>query len=104
MSGLSEEQRTRNEMIFRDANERIRRVREGLPEATAKTPFVCECGDPTCREIVRLDLDEYEAVRSSSLRFLVAPGHPTGGAPVVGEAGGYRVIEKADHPGAPEGG
>jgi hypothetical protein len=46
---------------FREANERI--------EATAyntrllgPVPFICECANPDCTEIVRLELDEYEAV------------------------------------------
>src|SRR5262249_40438858 len=38
-------------------------------------PFLCECADPECVEIVRLGLAEYEAIRRNPRRFFNAPGH-----------------------------
>jgi len=38
-------------------------------------PFICECADPACREIIRLNQDEYEAVRAESRHFFNVPGH-----------------------------
>ena len=87
------ERKAENEAIFRDANERIRAVRAELA-IDGKTPFFCECEDPDCRELVRLDLHEYEAIRASPARFVIAPGHPHGSGPVVGEHDGYLVVEK----------
>jgi hypothetical protein len=84
-----------NEATFRDANEQIqRRARElGFEDAV---PFLCECGKPECREVLRLRLDEYESVRSEPAHFFVVPGHelsePEGS--LVERRDGYVVIEK----------
>lgn len=85
-----------NEAIFRDANEQIeRRARElDFPEAV---PFICECGQPECRQLVRLMLDDYEAVRADSKHFFVLPGHDSAAgqsARVVGRHDTYLVLEK----------
>ena len=63
-----------NESIFRDANERIQERAREL-EFAPPVPFLCECGEPRCRELVRLPLDEYERVRRDGSCFLVLPGH-----------------------------
>jgi hypothetical protein len=64
-----------NEATFREANERIQgRARE--LEFPDPVPFLCECGEPNCREIVRLTLEEYEGVRrGGGACFFVVPGH-----------------------------
>ena len=86
----------RNDAIFRDAN-------EGIKEAATKygvtgpLPFICECADPTCTEIVRLDPIEYERIRANPIRFLNAPDHNRSAGPyaaVVERHEGYEVIEK----------
>lgn len=38
-------------------------------------PFLCECADERCTQIVQLTLDEYEDVRSDDGRHLLLPGH-----------------------------
>jgi hypothetical protein len=62
----------RNDAAFRDANERI------APAARAaevsRVPFICECADRECSEIVRLTLDEYERIRVNTRWFLNAHG------------------------------
>lgn len=90
----SEERNARNEAIFRDANNEIDAVRAQLTNLDGRTPYFCECEDPTCREIVRLEKDEYEAVRSSPFTFLVARGHPDSSGRVVAEHDSYVVVEK----------
>jgi hypothetical protein len=64
-------------------------------------PFVCECADRGCSELVRLDLDEYEEIRANSRHFLSAPGHlaAEGAAVVVAERDGYVIVEKVGHAG-----
>jgi hypothetical protein len=60
-------------------------------------PFICECADPACTELVRLSLAEYEAVRADSRHFLNAPGHEVnadGYGRVVSNQDGYVVVEK----------
>jgi hypothetical protein len=86
-----------NEAIFRDANEQIQsRARE--LEFDERVPFLCECGEPHCHEILRLTPEEYEDVRRGSTRFVLIPGHEVAAAPsarVVERNPDYVVIEKA---------
>jgi hypothetical protein len=88
------ERKARNEAIFRDANEQIEEVRGELTLVQGKTPFFCECEDTKCREIIRLDLAEYEAVRASPTTFVIAPGHPCTTGRVVADKTTYLVVEK----------
>ena len=73
----AEERKGRNEGVFRDANERLapaaRKIVEGAEDHFV--PFICECPDPACREIVLMTLDEYAEVRSVGARGLAVPGH-----------------------------
>lgn len=90
----AEERKAQNEVIFRDANEEIEAVRSELTKLDGKTPYFCECEDPACREILRLDAREYEAVRASPTTFLVARGHRDSTGHVVAEHELYVVVEK----------
>jgi hypothetical protein len=86
----------KNEAIFRDANEHIqRRARElGFEQ---RVPFICECGEPECRELLRLTLPEYEAVRAGGARFFLLPAHESAVANagcVIERYDGYLVVEK----------
>lgn len=86
----------RNQDTFRTANDEIRKSAE-RHAFTAPVPFVCECADPSCRELIRVDLGTYADVRSNARRFLNAPGHEQaaqGHADVVERADGYIVVEK----------
>ena len=64
-----------NESRFRQINERLREDLTSLPDDEAPVEFVCECGKIDCAQMVRLTLEEYEAVRASPLDFAVVPGH-----------------------------
>jgi hypothetical protein len=48
----SSEEALRTERIFRDANKSIGAVAEELA-VNAQVPFLCECDDPACRQILR---------------------------------------------------
>ena len=93
---LSAERAARNESVFREANERI--FEAARPYAlSGGLPFICECTDPSCREIVRLSLGEYEAIRQEPTHFLIASGHAAaaqGWATVVSRRDGYDVVMK----------
>jgi hypothetical protein len=82
-----------NELRFRAANERIeeRRVELGVD---GRIPYVCECEEAACREVVRLSADEYRDVRASARQFLLVTGHPFRSGDVVAEHDGYVVVEK----------
>ena len=91
----------RNDATFREANEKIRAAAEVLATTIERVPFICECAEERCVEVVRLDLDEYGEIRSNPRWFLNVPGHEVaarGWGKVVAarEAGGdeYVIVEK----------
>src|SRR5436190_8048884 len=86
--------RAANEATFRSANEQIERSAQNLDLTDASIPFICECEDEHCTEIVPLTLPEYERVRESSIRFFVSPGHQSEPDLVVAESGQYTTVEK----------
>ena len=94
-----EERIARNQATFREANERIHAA-AGVYDVSMRVPFICECADPTCSEVVPLELREYEEVRSDPRRFLMVPGHEgasMGAAIVVEERSRYVIAEKTGH-------
>jgi hypothetical protein len=98
---LSAERVAKNDAAFRDANEGIERaaVEHGVTE---RVPFLCECAEPTCTELVRLSLVDYEAVRAQPRWFINAPGHDAAGGShveVVGRRDGYVIVEKVGRAG-----
>jgi len=66
-----------NQVTFRRANEEIEEVAADLGESLTVRliPFLCECAEPRCTQIIRLSRSEYEDVRASPRRFAVCPGH-----------------------------
>jgi hypothetical protein len=94
--------RAENEAVFREANERQAEavrplVRDGL------VPFICECHDERCFEVLQLTLDEYAAVRERPAYFVVVPDHGHPAERLVERRDRFDVVEKtdeADGPGA----
>jgi hypothetical protein len=83
---------------FREANEGIELAADSM-KLTGPLPFICECADERCTDIVRLDLESYEEVRDNPRRFFCAPGHQaidieTGAGVLVEETPGYVLVEK----------
>ena len=64
-----------NDATFREANDRIEVKAEEHTQEGDVVPFVCECADPNCREIVHMTLDEYRTMRSDPTLFVNLPGH-----------------------------
>jgi hypothetical protein len=101
MDRLIEKRIARNNATFREANEQIG-VAAGIYGIEGAVPFICECADPACSEIVQLELGQYEEVRADSRHFLNVPGHEAaalGAAVVVDRREGYVIIEKVGHAG-----
>lgn len=92
--GRSEEQAERNERVFREANEKIADRLVELEAVDGRTPFLCECEEETCTELVRLTLDEYGHVRAHERRFVIALGHPTRGEPDGFGGDGWICVRK----------
>ena len=102
MDGVTEERVARNDHVFRTANEKINAVasEHGLE---GPIPFICECAEPGCMRVVRLDLDDYAEVRSNPRWFVTAPDHAKGereAAQVVEERDGFLIVEKIGRAGA----
>jgi hypothetical protein len=92
-----------NESTFREANERIEAAADKMA-LVGPVPFICECPERTCVEIVRLTLDAYEAVRQYPRRFFSAPGHQhlavdAGAAVVIEETPDYVIADKVGEAG-----
>ena len=93
---LTAERVAKNDATFRRANDRIRAAAEEH-DISEGIPFVCECANPECRELLRMRLDEYHEVRSDPRTFLNVPGHHVfalGHARVIAERDGYVIAEK----------
>ena len=89
------ERLVRNQLIFREVNERIREVAEHFDSLEPGVDFICECTRDRCLESITLELDEYKAVRSSPKRFVIVPGHETSTVEVVIESNErYTLVEK----------
>ena len=96
MSDRTAERVARNDATFREANEHIAERAETYG-VHGLIPFVCECAEESCTEIVRLTMDEYTRVRADGARFLNEHGHVAAAqqhARVVEEHERYTVVEK----------
>jgi hypothetical protein len=94
--GFSVERIARNNAIFREANEQIGETAEEYGAQTS-IPFLCECADQNCREIVWLMLEQFREVRSDPRHFVNMPGHEAsahGWAEVIARADGYVTVAK----------
>jgi hypothetical protein len=91
----------KNEALFREVNERIAEITEGLSNSQDLDGVVCECADPLCLDRVGpLTLAEYEKVRGDGRRFIIAAGHESPDVEnIVDRQPRYWVVEK--HEGVP---
>jgi hypothetical protein len=96
MDDQTQRRMAENEAAFRDANERIEARAEEL-DFQQPIPFLCECGEPSCHEIVRLAFDQYAEVRRDPTRFFVLPSHESvaqAAGQVLDRRDGYSIVEK----------
>ena len=72
-----EERLAKNEIVFRDVNERIEKMVLGHQALRERRDlgFLCECSNVDCTLRLLLTLTEYEQARSDSTQFVVALGH-----------------------------
>lgn len=90
---LSAEQLARNQVLFREVNERVHEIGELWRDG--RMEFLCECSQMDCAETITLAEKEYERVRSSSNLFIVVPGHELPEIEQVTERhDGYVLVEK----------
>lgn len=92
-----EERIGRNEILFREVNERIEEMQAGQQGAAGYFDFLCECGDRDCIEQLSLTVVEYEEVRSEPTHFFVRPGHEVATIERVVETGDrFLVVRKLE--------
>lgn len=99
----SAEKVARNNAAFRAANEKIAAAAEehGLDDGR-RVPFICECSDPRCTEIILLTLTEYKRVRSDPRWFAHARGHDSDipdAVRLLEDHERYALAEKINHAG-----
>jgi hypothetical protein len=87
-----------NQATFREANEQIESTADAI-HLDVDVPFICECAEPTCTQIVPLSLEVYEEIRSHPRRFFNVPGHQdvsvrNGAGVVVAREEGYVLVDK----------
>lgn len=82
--------------MFRAANEGIREAQRSLELPDGNMPFICECSDAACRQILLLTPAEYERVRSDASQFFVAPAHEIPGEVVRERNPAYWVVAKGE--------
>jgi hypothetical protein len=89
---LSDERLARNEILFREINERLDEMSVSWSKTT---DYLCECSEMSCTKIVELTSDEYERIRSRATVFVVAPGHEKHEIEkVIERKDGYLLVEK----------
>jgi hypothetical protein len=89
----SEARAAQNEVFFREANEKLGEKRIELG-ADGRTPFLCECSDPQCTQLIHLTLEEYEYVRARPTWFVAATGHEPD-TRTAEDHGDYSILEKS---------
>jgi hypothetical protein len=88
-----EERIARNEVLFREVNERIRELAD--PPREARIEIFCECGLDDCTERIEVRVRDYELVRAEPTRFVLREGHEISDVEdVVISPDGYLVVEK----------
>ena len=95
----SDAQRAENESTFRRANEHIERKAKQLHFDERRTPYLCECDDLGCTEVLMLTRSEYEGVRSHPRHFFILPGHGGPNDRTLEQNDAFRVIEKTGEEG-----
>ena len=83
-----------NQRRFRLANEEIDRARIELGFDGDVVPFLCECPDLDCTDVMALRPDEYAQARAEDDRFVVLPGHVPSGEDIVTRHNGYVITRK----------
>jgi hypothetical protein len=88
-----------NESTFRGVNERLEQKAAELSFGEERTPYLCECEDRGCRQVILLTRQEYEAARAQPRTFVVVPGHQSGDERMVEEGARFIIVEKTGEEG-----
>jgi hypothetical protein len=90
----------RNQLLFREINERIEDVNEAFDPSTQRYAMVCECANPGCIDQLQITGPELRAVRRTAGQFIVATDHVYPDYErIVRSHPGYQVVEKTGRAG-----
>ena len=89
----------KNQVLFREVNERIQQAAERA-DFQGPTVFICECGREDCAEPIEVSLDEYEHIRAEPTRFAIVPNHAiTDVERILERRDRYMIVEKIERAG-----
>ena len=97
------DRQSKNEVLFRGLNERVRATTDDLKARSSaglsdRFEYLCECAEIGCLERVSLSRAEYQHARSSPIWFFIVPGHEIIDTETVIEVNDrFALVEK--HPG-----
>jgi hypothetical protein len=95
MTQPREERIARNEVLFREINERLKEMQETFNVLDQRSEFVCECGNVECTERIEMSPPEYKRLRSDPTTFAVVNGHEAEDVEdVVQIATGHLIVRK----------
>lgn len=84
-----------NEERFAAANAQLREKALSLEINRGRFPFLCECSDVGCTQVIQVSLDAYEAARAQPGAFLLLAGHDDSRVErVIARTDGYVLVEK----------
>lgn len=93
--------RARNEVLFRNLNERLTEIGDRLDTAAVGAPtiereeFFCECGGLECMARIEMSREQYESVRYHATRFFTLESHADPEIErIVDRHPGFVVVEK----------
>jgi hypothetical protein len=89
----SAERAARNQLLFREANEKIDERRRSFGVEGERFPLLCECDREECTQVIAVEPREFESARRHPRRFLVVEEH-SAGSRIVSRHDGFVVIEK----------
>jgi hypothetical protein len=82
----------RNQVLFREVNERIAELANRDVDDTLQ--IICECARPGCRDKIVIPILDYKRVRTDPDRFIVVPGHVVRTVEnMVGYEDRYAIVE-----------
>ncbi len=86
------ERLARNQMLFRNVNERVNAVR-GV--SAYREAYLCECSRADCVEELELGREEYVVARRAATHFVIKPGHDFPELEqVIDQNDRYAIVEK----------
>lgn len=90
----------KNEVVFREINERVSELAANHGPDEHVYTFFCECSNADCTLQIELTRKSYEDVRAHGNRFLIATGHELPEIErVVERNDGWWIVEKENEAG-----